>query len=46
MVLYIVDYLQIDSTGDIMVLSNCDKVELCVDGRTVGRIIETIDVNM
>lgn len=36
-VLYIANYWQKDSTDEIMVLSNCDEVELFVNGRTVGR---------
>lgn len=37
-VLYIANYWQKDSTDEIMVLSNCDEVELFVNGRTVGRL--------
>lgn len=37
-VLYIANYWQEDSTNDVMVLSNCDEVELFVNGRSVGRL--------
>lgn len=37
-VLYIANYWTENSANDVMVLSNCDEVELFVNGKTAGRL--------
>ncbi len=45
-VLYIANYWQEDSTNDVMVLSNCDEVELFVNGRSMGRLAPNTYANI
>lgn len=40
-VLYIANYWTNTSTKDVMVLSNCDEVELFVNGNSVGKLAQT-----
>ncbi len=45
-VLYIANYWQEDSAKDVTVLSNCDEVELFVNGRSVGRLAPNTYINI